>query len=215
MADERDGAGPAVQVRSLDTPAGAARAHVSAGGERGLVVLGHGAGGGVDAADLLAVTAALAAAGWSVARVEQPYRVRGRRAPEPAARLDLAWTAAVGLLRADPALAAGRLVTGGRSSGARVACRTAAAVRADAVVCLAFPLDPPRRAPDRPAASRAGELAAVAVPLLVVQGDQDPFGGPAAFPAGPTVVAVPGDHSLRHTAPVAEAVSRWLDQRET
>jgi uncharacterized protein len=190
--------------RIVDTPAGAARVHVSPGTGRGLVLLGHGAGGGVDAPDLLAVTAGLQTAGWTVGRVEQPYRVRGRRAPDRAPVLDAGWTAVVAALRGDWG---GPLVTGGRSSGARVACRTAADTGAVAVVCLAFPLRPPRR----PEQSRAGELAAAGVPVLVVQGERDPFGGPADFPVGPTVVAVPGDHSLRRAAPaVAAAVVAWL-----
>jgi hypothetical protein len=168
------------------------------------VLLGHGAGGGVEAPDLLAVTAALSTAGWTVARVEQPYRVRGSRAPARAPALDAAWTAVAEALRPDWP---GPLVTGGRSSGARVACRTAAATGAAAVVCLAFPLRPPRR----PDTSRADELAGVDVPVLVVQGDRDPFGGPVDFPPGPTVVGVPGDHSLRRSAPlVATAVVEWL-----
>jgi uncharacterized protein len=187
----------------VETTAGVARVLVTEGGRRGLVVLGHGAGGGVEAPDLVAVTDRLAATGWAVARVLQPYRVLGRRAPAPAARLDGAWTEVVTRLRT---AYAGPLVVGGRSSGARVACRTAAAVEAAAVVCLAFPLRPPRR----PEKSRADELALVGVPLLVVQGERDPFGGPAAFPAGVTVAAVPGDHSLRSTAAVADAVEGWL-----
>jgi len=188
----------------VQTPSGPARVHLAAGPGPGLVLLGHGAGGGVDAPDLLAVAAALRSAGWTVGRVEQPYRVRGRRAPAPAAQLDAAWTAVAEALRADWP---GPLVTGGRSSGARVACRTAAATGAAAVVCLAFPLRPP----GRPDTSRAGELAAVDVPVLVVQGERDPFGGPDDLPPGPTVVAVPGDHSLRPSASlVASAVVEWL-----
>ena len=188
----------------MATPSGSARVHLAVGEGTGLVLLGHGAGGGVDAPDLLAVTAALQAAGWTVGRVEQPYRVSGRRAPAPAGQLDAAWAAVAHALRADWP---GPLVTGGRSSGARVACRTAATVGAAAVVCLAFPLRPPRR----PDTTRAGELAAVDVPVLVVQGERDPFGGPADFPPGPTVVGVPGDHSLRRCAPlVAAAAVEWL-----
>jgi uncharacterized protein len=177
---------------------------ISPGGGRGLVALGHGAGGGIEAPDLVAVTARLSADGWTVARVLQPYRVAGRRAPAPAARLDEAWVAAVAALRVDHP---GPLVVGGRSSGARVACRTAAATGAAAVVCLAFPLRPPRR----PDVSRAAELALVGVPLLVVQGERDPFGGPADLPPGVSVAAVPGDHSLRAGAAVADAVAGWLD----
>ena len=171
----------------------------------GLLVLGHGAGGGVEAPDLVAVTDAAFDVGWTVARVEQPYRVAGRRAPDRAPNLDQAWTEVVASLR-------GRsrkpLVTGGRSSGARVACRTAASTGAAGVICLAFPLRPPGR-PD--AASRADELLAVPVPVLVVQGERDPFGSPADLPAGPTVVGVPDDHSLRRSATAAaDAVRRWL-----
>ena len=172
---------------------------------RGLLMLGHGAGGGIEAPDLVAVTSAAVDLGWTVARVEQPYRTAGRRAPDRAPKLDQAWTEVVAAVRRRSRLP---LVVGGRSSGARVACRTAAATGAAGVVCLAFPLRPPGR-PDAP--SRAGELLAVRVPVLVVQGERDPFGGPAELPTGPTVVAVPGDHSLRRSAAAAgDAVARWL-----
>jgi predicted alpha/beta-hydrolase family hydrolase len=170
----------------------------------GLAVLGHSAGGGIEAPDLLAVDAALIAAGWAVARVEQPYRVAGKRAPPPAPRLDLAFAAVTVSLRL--AVPGGRLVLGGRSSGARVACRTAPAVAADAVLALAFPLLPP----SRPERSRAPELQAAGVPVLVVQGERDRFGGPADFPAGVQVVGVPDDHSLRHSAAaLGPIVTRW------
>ena len=194
------------RVRTLQTPAGEARVVVTGDGPR-LAVLGHGAGGGIGAADLLAVTAELEAADWTVARVEQPYRVQGRRAPDRAPKLDAAWIAVCAALRAK---AAGPLLVGGRSSGARVACRTATAVGADGVVCLAFPLHPP----GRPDATRAEELSLVGdVPLLVVQGDHDAFGTAAEFPPGVEVVSVPGDHSLRRTTPVAEAVVEWLGRQ--
>lgn len=176
----------------------------------GLLCLGHGAGGGTDAPDLVAVTIAAASAGWTVARIDQPYRVAGRRAPAPAARLDEAWAAVVAGLRTR--FAAGPLVTGGRSSGARVACRTATMCGAAGVVCLAFPLRPPRR----PDVSRLPELVGVGVPVLVVQGERDPFGGPQDFPADIGVVAVAGDHSLKSSAgAVAGAVTDWLAQRVT
>jgi uncharacterized protein len=202
-----------VQVREIETPSGPARAHISAprrarstAGPAGLFVLGHGAGGGIDAPDLIAVTEALLLAGWNVARVEQPYRVKGRRAPEAAPRLDAAWIAVVAALRARRH---GPVVVSGRSSGARVACRTAIEVGAAAVVALAFPLHPP----GRPEKSRADELAGVAaeLPTLVLQGQRDAFGVAAELPAGPTVVSVPGDHSLK-AAPteVATAVVDWL-----
>jgi uncharacterized protein len=192
----------------VPTSVGDARARVSRSRarSRGLLVLGHGAGGGVDAPDLVAVTEAALAGGWSVALVEQPYRGAGRRAPDRAPRLDQAWIEVVAAVRGRSRLP---LVTGGRSSGARVACRTAASTGAAGVVCLAFPLRPP----GRPDTTRAGELLAVPVPVLVVQGERDPFGGPAELPDGPTVVAVAGDHSLRRSAAeVGDAVRRWLDQ---
>jgi predicted alpha/beta-hydrolase family hydrolase len=145
--------------------------------------------------------------GVSVALVEQPYRVAGRRAPAPARQLDAAWTAVVEHLLAVE-LRALPLLVGGRSMGARVACRTAEATGAVAVLCLAFPLQPPGRAgAARP--SRLPELDEVSVPTLVVQGEQDPFGCPPAAPFR-TVVRVPGDHSLRAVDAVADAVRDWL-----
>ena len=176
---------------------------------RAALVLGHGAGGGVAARDLVAATEAARSVDVSVALVEQPYRVAGRRSPAPARQLDAAWTAVVehllaGELRGLP------LVAGGRSSGARVACRTAAATGAVAVLCLAFPLRPPRRSGATPAQSRLPELDEVTVPMLVVQGVRDPFGMPPAAPSR-TVVQVPGDHSLRADLDaVAAAVRAWL-----
>lgn len=194
-------------VREIETLSGPARAHVSAARQRpaaGLAVLGHGAGGGIDAPDLAAVADALVAAGWTVARVEQPYRVRGQRAPEPAPKLDAAWIAVVRALRSRNRRP---LIVSGRSSGARVACRTAGELAADAVVALAFPLHPP----GKPEKSRADELLAVTIPVLVVQGDRDAFGTPDQLPAGPDVIAVRGDHSLRQApADVAAAVVGWL-----
>jgi predicted alpha/beta-hydrolase family hydrolase len=157
-----------------------------------LLVIGHGAGGGVDAPDLTAVRRAALAARFAVARVTQPYRVAGRRAPAPAPRLDEAWLAAVGAVRAQRGLRTVPLVAVGRSSGARVACRTATAARAAAVVALAFPVHPPGR-PDK---SRLDELALPAVPVLVVQGDRDAFGMPP--PGSAEIVVVAGaDHSLK------------------
>src|SRR6476659_5405487 len=150
----------------LDTPHGAARAHLHpVESARGALVLGHGAGGGVAAPDLVAATRAAIATGVSVALVEQPYRVAGRRSPAPAHHLDAAWLAVVEQLRAGP-LAGLPLVTGGRSSGARVACRTAIATGAAGVLCLAFPEHPP----GKPEKSRLDELDGVEVPVLVIQG---------------------------------------------
>jgi uncharacterized protein len=173
-------------------------------------VLGHGAGGGVHAPDLTAAADAARSLGFTVALVEQPYRVAGRRSPAPARQLDAAWLAVLARLRGDE-LRGTRLVVGGRSAGARVACRTAAEAGASAVLCLAFPLHPPGRGDD-PAKSRLPELEAVRLPVLVVQGERDPFGMP---PDGPqrTVVRVPGDHSLRNTEAVRAAVGEWLAGR--
>ncbi|HVT21761.1 MAG TPA: alpha/beta family hydrolase [Mycobacteriales bacterium] len=195
-----------LDARSLDieTPSGPAQVSLSRRGKQGLYVVGHGAGGGIDAVDIVAVSRALVGLGWTVARVVQPYRVKGRRAPEPPPRLDAAWTAVLDALRRERS---GRLVVSGRSSGARVAVRTAAAVGADAVVALAFPLHPP----GRPEKSRADELLGLRVPSLVVQGERDAFGTPAELPPGTNVVAVPGDHSLKQAPDlVAAAVVQWL-----
>jgi predicted alpha/beta-hydrolase family hydrolase len=163
----------------------------------------------VTAPDLVAVTRVAGEEGFSVVLVEQPYRVAGRRSPAPAQRLDEAWTAVVDHLRAD-VLEGLPLVVGGRSSGARVACRTAGATGAIAVLCLAFPLQPPRRSGGAVPASRLDELDHVTVPTLVVQGAGDPFGTPPAA-AHRTVVQVPGNHSLRTDVPAVAAAARdWL-----
>jgi predicted alpha/beta-hydrolase family hydrolase len=184
----------------VDTPHGPARVHLHAADEpAGALVLGHGAGGGVAARDLVAATKAAGEAGVSVALVEQPYRVAGRRSPAPAAQLDAAWVAVVEHLRAG-ALGGLPLVAGGRSAGARVACRTSAQTGAVGVLCLAFPVHPP----GRPEKTRLGELDAVDVPVLVVQGASDPFGMPPAA-AGREVVTVPGNHSLTGDLPALRA----------
>ena len=196
------------------TPLGPARVRTTDGGSRGTLVLGHGAGGGIESVDLAAVTAAAAAAGWRVHGVEQPWRVAGKRIAPAPPRLDEAWTAVVAVLRAD-GLLPGPLVLGGRSAGARVACRTAAAEGAAGVLALAFPLHPP----GRPEKSRAGELTAVPVPLVVVQGETDAFGGPEAVAtvlggrAHASVYAVPGDHALKkNVGVVAAAALSWLEE---
>ena len=194
----------------IDTPHGKARAHLhDAVRPRGALVLGHGAAGGIGARDLKAVADEARSGGVSVALVEQPYAVAGRRSPAPARQLDAAWTTVVDHLRTGE-LRGLPLVVGGRSSGARVACRTAAESGAVAVLCLAFPLHAPGRAPTAAVKTRLPELDAVAVPTLVVQGDRDPFGMP---PAGPrrSVVTVPGNHTLRgDLEAVAAAVGAWL-----
>jgi predicted alpha/beta-hydrolase family hydrolase len=175
----------------------------------GALILGHGAAGGVNAPDLCAAAEAAHELKLSVALVEQPYRVAGRKSPAPARQLDAAWLAVVGELR-EGGLSDLPVIVGGRSAGARVACRTAGDARARAVLCLAFPLHPPGKAGD-PAKNRLPELESVRVPVLVVQGDRDPFGLP---PEGPrrTVITVTGNHSLRNGAAVKAAVAAWLPE---
>lgn len=227
----------------IDAPTGGARA------ARGMLLLGHGAGGrgpsrdstparaGADSTDLVWLAEALPAVGWLVLRMEQPWLVAGKRVAAPPATLDRAWVELVDWLSRPAAGVLRRradqpFVAGGRSAGARVACRTAAEIGADAVLALAFPLHPPGR-PDR---SRAEELLGpprFGTPTLVVQGTRDAFGGPADLPAPSeparingalTVCAVEGaDHSLRvgrsanpglrqlaGRERVVGAVTRWL-----
>jgi len=173
----------------LDTPHGPAQVHLNmVEGASRVLVLGHGAGGGVGAPDLKAATETANDAGVSVVLVEQPYRVAGRKSPAPAPQLDAAWIAVCAQLP----VAGLQVLVGGRSSGARVACRTAGEVGAAGVLCLAFPLHPP----GRPEKTRLPELEAVTVPVLIVQGESDPFGMPPEAP-GRTVVRLRGNHSLR------------------
>ena len=193
----------------IGTSEGLARAEVdrpAIGEPLFLLVLTHGAGGGVGSPDLLAVAGAASALGGVVARVTQPYLVKGRRAPGPAERQDAAWVEVVAALRA--ALGAGLpLIQGGRSNGARVACRTAEAVGARAVIALAFPLHPPGR-PDR---SRAAELAAAGTDVLVVNGDRDPFGVPESTGKTRVVVLAGESHPLsRRPGEAGRAVGAWL-----
>jgi predicted alpha/beta-hydrolase family hydrolase len=198
------------RVERVDTPHGAAEVHLDGAdvGARALLVLGHGAGGGVEAPDLLGARDAALAAGAAVARVLQPYRVAGRRAPAPAGQLDEAWAAVVGHLRA--AFPGVPQVHGGRSSGARVACRGAAALEPVGVLALAFPLlAPARKDGTRP--DRGPELAGVTVPVLAVSGERDRFGVPDPAP-GREVVVVRGDHSLGAKGPIRDAVGPWLDR---
>ena len=198
--------------RSVDTPLGPARVTVdSPATDRpvGCLLLGHGAGGGIEAPDLVVSTAVAVELGWRVLRVEQPWRVAGRRIATAPPRLDEGWIAVHGAV-AD--LLTGPVVLGGRSAGARVACRTAAGLGAAGVLCLAFPLHPP----GRPEKSRAAELLDVTVPTLVVQGERDAFGGPGevvtALAGHPVrVVGVRGDHALKaDPAAVGAAVATWL-----
>jgi predicted alpha/beta-hydrolase family hydrolase len=194
-------------VREVATPHGPARITVhrpQPAAPHGALLLGHGAGGGLAAPDLVAATGAALAAGLLVVGVEQPYRVAGRRNVAPTDQLDAAWLAVVAHVRAT--LLDGPLVFGGRSSGARVACRTAGPGGAAAVLCLAFPLHPP----GRPERTRLPELAAPEVPVLVVQGARDSFGVPEAAP-GRELVLLRGDHSLKADRPLLRAaVAQWL-----
>jgi uncharacterized protein len=209
--EETDGSVPRreVTVVEIDTPHGLARAHLRTVAKPvAALVLGHGAGVGVDAPDLMAATEAARSEQTSVALVEQPYLVAGRRSPPRPPQLDAAWIAVLEALR-DGDLGDLPLIAGGRSMGARVACRTAESTGATAVLCLAFPLESPGRG-GNPPQSRLSELDSVTVPTLVVQGERDRFGMP---PAGPSreVVTVPGDHSLKADLDaVAAAVRTWL-----
>jgi len=197
-------------VLELETPHGLAGAHLHhAENALGALVLGHGAGGGVAARDLVAVTEVAQSERFSVALVEQPYHVAGRKAPAPANRLDEAWIAVVQQLR-NGHLSGLPVVVGGRSAGARVACRTAAETGAVAVLCLAFPVHAPGRADT--AKTRQHELDEVDVPVLVVQGDRDPFGMPAKG-RGRRVVVVPGNHSLSADLDAVRSAARaWLSE---
>jgi uncharacterized protein len=189
---------------NVDTPHGPARVYLrpAEGDPVALLVLGHGANGQVRAPDLLRATEAANARRVSVALVEQPYKVAGRRAPAPAGQLDVAFTAVVEHLRADAPV-----IVGGRSMGARVACRTSGELGAVGVLCLAFPVHPP----GRPEKSRLEELDAVEAPVLVVQGTRDAFGMPPPAPGREIVEIEDGDHSLkRDLDAVGEAVADWL-----
>src|SRR6266566_8831839 len=197
------------------TGEGAARAEVdrpAAGEPAFLLVLTHGAGGNPDSPDLLAVAGAALGLGGTVARVTQPYQVKGRRAPGSPDRQDAAWAEVIAALRA--AAGAGLpLIQGGRSNGARVACRTARAVGARAVIALAFPLHPPGRpaGPRHPDRSRAAELAAAGTDVLVVNGERDPFGIPEGTGKTRVVVLAGESHALsRSPSGAGRAAGAWL-----
>src|SRR6266516_1238362 len=191
------------------TGEGAARAEVdrpAAGEPAFLLVLTHGAGANPGSPDLLAVAGAALGLGGTVARVTQPYRVKGRRAPGSPDRQDAAWAEVIAVLRA----AAGAdlpLIQGGRSNGARVACRTARAVGARAVIALAFPLHPP----GRPGQARAAELAAAGTDVLGVNGERDPFGIPEGTGKTRVVVLAGESHALsRVPGEAGRAAGSWL-----
>lgn len=200
--------------RDIDTPVGPARAYL-AGPQRpiGTVVLSHGAGGGIDTSDLVAL-AAITADGWRYLRVEMPWRVAGKRVASPPATLDKAWLAILADLCGAGEFVNGPLVVGGRSAGARVACRTAVAVGADAVLALSFPLS----VPGKPGKNRGAEAELVldaGLSLLVVQGESDPFGGPVEVRAQLGERAqVAGCHGTHSFPPdpqdVVAAVRDWL-----
>jgi predicted alpha/beta-hydrolase family hydrolase len=200
-------------TETVPTPQGEARItwHDAApsASPRAVLALGHGAGGGIEAPDLAALAAALPARGIAVALVEQPWRVAGKRVASPPRTLDAAWTALwPALERRHP----GRLplIAGGRSAGARVACRTAKPLGARAVLALSFPLHPP----GRPEKSRAPELRETAVPALVVQGTRDPFGTPGEFPPGTNLIEVAdATHALTLPETVTTRIATWLHEQ--
>ncbi|MGW0709182.1 alpha/beta hydrolase family protein [Streptomyces sp. NPDC002643] len=185
----------------IDTDAGTARVTWCAARRATRVLaVSHGAGGGIEARDLQALARVLPERGVSVALVEQPWRVAGKKVAPAPKTLDVGWRGVWPAL-AKPGLP---VIAGGRSAGARVACRTATELGAAAVLALSFPLHPP----GKPEKSRAGELLGAGVPTLVVQGGNDPFGRPEEFPEGAYgLVEVPyGDHGLAvpKRAPIGE-----------
>ncbi|MYW00453.1 alpha/beta family hydrolase [Streptomyces sp. SID3343] len=181
---------------SVDTPVGLARVtfHRAVGRARAWFVVGHGAGGGIEARDLVALASALPARGFHVALVEQPWRVAGRRLAPAPKTLDAGWLPVMRTIAARNKAAGLPVFGAGRSAGARVACRTAIETEVAGVVALAFPLHPP----GKPERSRMAELLGAGVPTLVVQGERDSFGTPEEFPKdGPTVLPVPwADHGF-------------------
>lgn len=203
-------------VREIHTPVGMARAHFWRPPHPcGSLVLGHGAGGSSWSADLLALTS-LTAQGWLVVLVEQPWRVAGRTVATPPAQLDVAWLAAMEALNSGRGALPRPLVVGGRSSGARVAARTAKTVGADAVLALAFPLHPPGR-PEKSRAAEAQMVTSAGIRLAVIQGETDPFGSPdevrAALGASAEVVTVRGSHAFTKTpADVLETARTFLSE---
>jgi predicted alpha/beta-hydrolase family hydrolase len=204
-------------VRTIETPRGEARLHADRS-RRPLatLVLGHGAGRGVDSPDLVALASALPRQGISVFRIEQPWRVAGKSVATRPQSLDEATVACVNAIRVRTPM-----VLGGRSAGARVACRLAKSLGAVGCLALAFPLHPP----GRPQSSRLAELTGANVPTLVVQGERDVFGGPDEFPPTVELTAVPdADHGLKvpkralltneeTMALVVEAVVEWVTAR--
>lgn len=184
-------------MRIIETPGGQGRAHVCRPPRpRGTVILSHGAGGGLGALDLAAAREVFSSAGWAHVLIEQPWLVAGRGVAGNPKTLDAAWVPMVEAVMSGRGASPRPLVVGGRSAGARVACRTAATLAPDAGLLLSFPLHPPGK-PDR---TRSGELALAPVPSVVIQGERDPFGAPAEvaahLPDGVSLLTVPGAHSF-------------------
>lgn len=212
----RDGTVAEVRGTSLEatTEQGPARVHVheAKGDPSGSLLLTHGAGGGIEAKDLAAIAELLPEHGWTVALVEMPWRVAGKKVAPMPPKLDAAWREIVPAVRDE---LPGRLVMGGRSAGARVACRLAGELEADGVLCLSFPLVPPGKGPEK---SRIGELlqpAEAGLPVHVVQGAKDPFGRPDAVRealagADVHVDEAPGTHSFTDGGAVAALVLAHL-----
>ncbi len=195
------------EVLQIETPDGPAQAHVHAvahGSPRATLVLGHGIGRGVDAPDLVAIAAELPQDGIDVVLIEQPWHVRGARIGGRPEILDTAWQACLKDLRGR-GIGVRRLVVGGRSAGARVACRTADEVGPDALLLLAFPVHAVGRALTQ-GDGKLPELLAAAGgrPTVVVQGSADRMGSPEEIADGladsgiiARVVPVPwADHSF-------------------
>ncbi len=210
------------RVVEVETPGGPARAHVHRPVRAiGTLVLTHGAGGGIDASDLVAIRDGLTADGWCVVLVEMPWRVAGKKVASPPRTLDAAWGPVLAALTTGRGRLPGPVVVGGRSAGARVACRTAVEGGADAVLALSFPLVPPGKGPER---SRADELLVpvrAGLPTHVVQGARDPFGSPDAVRAAlaeggvaqaeEMVTEAPGTHSFgKKPVEVVEAVRAFV-----
>ena len=199
-----------MSVEEIETPHGLARAHLhEVAKPQAALVMCHGAGVGVDSPDLALATEVANELGISVALTEMPYLVAGRKAPQPPKQLDVCFTTIIGELQ-DDQLKGLPLIVGGRSMGARVACRTAGELDAIAVLCLAFPVRPPSRKGQPPKPDRMDELDAVKVPTLVVQGERDQFGQPTEGP-NRTIASVAGNHGLKADLPaVGRAVEDWL-----
>jgi predicted alpha/beta-hydrolase family hydrolase len=204
-------------VRTVSTPHGDARLHTDRSRHpHAALVLGHGAGRGVDTPDLVALADALPRQGISVFRIEQPWHVAGKKVAWRPELLDEATVSCVNAIRVRSPL-----VLGGRSAGARVACRLAGGLGAVGCIALSFPLHPP----GKPESSRLPELEATGVPTLVVQGECDAFGGPDAFPPSVELAVIPdADHGFavpkravltaaETMALIVEAVVEWVTSR--